>query len=174
MRLCVKDIDAIRKNTHDAIMIELYKICKRYLESKNLKISGDSKIRLDKNNYFNMILFIETYCVYLGFEHGKSSYCVSISLSVNYGVELYKYSSKYSDGYVIENIDWCSSFRKVYEYFKSPTDFIEYISHIYDKLHNTSYYYDLQSFTTFILICRNNPIFPKDIYLLIAKKILKT
>ena len=173
MRLCVKDIDAIRKNTHDAIMIELYKICKRYLESKNLKICEGSKIRLDKN-CFDVILFIETYYrVFVGFEYGKSYY-VSISLSGNYREELYKYSSKYSDGYVIENIDWCSSFRKVYEYFKSPTDFIEYISHIYDKLYNTNYYYNLQSVTTFILVCRNNPIFPKDIYLLIAKKILKT
>ena len=170
MRLCVKDIDEMRKNTHDAIILELYKICKRYLESENLKIGKDSKISY-KQTYFDVELIVEDFRVYLGFGQDITSYCVSISLLDAY-TYLYKRSSRYGDGYITKNIDEFSNLRKVYDYFKLPTDFIKYINHIYDKLFNTNYYYDLQSVTTFILICKSRPIFPKDIYLLIAKKIL--
>lgn len=62
--------------------------------------------------------------------------------------------------------------RAIMNYFIYDDDFIKVSYNKYDKLYNTSYYYNLQSVTTFLLICRNNPIFPKDIYLLISKKIL--
>lgn len=42
----------------------------------------------------------------------------------------------------------------------------------YNLLYKTRYYYKLQSVITFLLICKHHTIFPKDIYLLIAKKIL--
>lgn len=48
----------------------------------------------------------------------------------------------------------------------------EYLYKFYRTLFYTSYLHNLQCTYTFLLICQNKQIFPKDIYLLIAKKIL--
>ncbi len=48
----------------------------------------------------------------------------------------------------------------------------EFIRKYHYKLYNTQFYNNLRRVTTFLLICKSQPIFPKDIYLLIAKKIL--
>jgi hypothetical protein len=61
---------------------------------------------------------------------------------------------------------------KIIDYFLED-DFIIVSNRKYFNLYDSkNYYHNLQSATTFLLICKSQPIFPKDIYLIIAKKIL--
>lgn len=67
--------------------------------------------------------------------------------------------------------------KSIIQYFEQDMDNIfsemgDFVRTFYKRLYSTRYLHHLQCTYTFLLICQKITIFPKDIYLFIAKKIL--
>lgn len=84
------------------------------------------------------------------------------------------YDGKYNETHFV-NID--EKHKPIIKYFEQDMDNIfsemcDFIPTFYKKLYSTRYLHNLQCTYTFLIICKKFAIFPKDIYLLISRKIL--
>ena len=84
------------------------------------------------------------------------------------------YDGKYNVTQFV-NID--EKHKPIIKYFKQDMDNIfskmcDFVHNFYKKLYSTRYLHNLQCTYTFLIICKKFAIFPKDIYLLISRKIL--
>lgn len=168
-----REVNDVRMDMRCKIFHELFDMCKRYLESLKIKIGQ-----------FHYYLYrVNCYAFKFNFkERMEKDMVVNIYLLPNDLIDriLLNFSDKtdviYTKYYKSLN-DSYGRFMKNYDInttrklFIPAEKFVNYINHIYNKFYNTDYYNNLQSVTTFLLICKHNPIFPKDIYLIIAKKI---
>ena len=175
----LKDVDEKRERMMNLLMRELCSQMVRYLERKfNMPIDESGYELKEKGDDFydeNLISFKFVW---------KNSLKVEYYYYFNYGPPLSRHilCIHCNDQFLYEEMpnvriyditQECSEkIQTITNYFVSDDDFIKVSHHKYKLLYNTSYYHDLHSLTTFLLICKLRPIFPKDIYLLIAKKII--
>ena len=147
-------------------------MCIRYLESVKIKVKKEYRY-ISNNSYVFRFIFEERHIkdmtVLISFLRDDLIDSIRLQYSDKINIVYYKKYKNAMDtyGYFHQN-DNKSKTRKL---FMSAKKFVKYINHIYHKFYNTDYYNNLQSVTTFLLICKTQKIFPKDIYLIIAKKI---
>ena len=171
--MSLREANVVRMDMHDKIFRELLNMCKRYLESLKIKVSIGF-CYIDNNCWIFQFEFKERHMQYMEVAISMMRYDLIFSIRLSYSdktvVTYNKYYKSSADtrGQFMQNSNKCAT-RKL---FMSAKKFAKYINHVYTKFYNTDYYNNLQSVTTFLLICKHKYIFPKDIYLLIAKKII--
>lgn len=175
----LKDVDDKRMNMINLLMIELCSQMARYLERKFKMPIVQSGFGLEENgdDFYdeNSISFSFTWKNSLRVEyHYCFNYVPSLTrpiIGIHCNDQLLYEEMPNVRIYDIRQ-ECSEDIQTITNYFVKDGDFIKVSHHKYKLLYNTSYYHDLHSLTTFLLICKLRPIFPKDVYLLIAKKIL--
>lgn len=172
----MEEIDKIRAGMMDKRLDVLYKHALRYLNSIfEIELDDNYKsIKLENNKFIT-----------LRFKSSAPYFYVSIQFTLYGAFESVEIKGSTRDGnitiyhqYVNKIVQNKTDFiedmriRQMTHYFIKYKKFINYVIQKYNRLYKTQYYNNLNRITTFLLICKQKPIFPKDIYLLIAKKIL--
>lgn len=169
----LRKVNEVWYDLHIQIINELYNMCIRYLESVKIKVKKEYRY-ISNNSYVFRFIFEERHIkdmtVLISFLRDDLIDSIRLQYSDKTNIVYYKKYKNTMDtyGYFHQN-DNKSKTRKL---FMSAKKFVKYINHIYHKFYNTDYYNNLQSVTTFLLICKFLKFLPKDIYLIIAKKIL--
>lgn len=175
-KMTMEEIDKIRAGMMDKRLDVLYKHALRYLNSIfEIELDDNYKsIKLENNKFIT-----------LRFKSSAPYFYVSIQFYLYGAFESVEIKGSTRDGnitiyhqYVNKIVQNKTDFiedmriRQMTHYFIKYKKFINYVIQKYNRLYKTQYYNNLNRITTFLLICKQKPIFPKDIYLLIAKKIL--
>ena len=176
-QLTMEEIDKIRDDMMDKRLGVLYKHTLGYLSSM-------FNIELNENYMF---IYLNRDMIKIQFQrliiHDYFNALIEFSLSGSLGSVTIKCSTKsgdktvyhkYTDKILQNKIDLIEdeNIKQITQYFINHEDLIKFVMKKYNRLYKTQYYNNLQSVTTFLLICKFLKFLPKDIYLIIAKKIL--
>lgn len=163
------------------------------LEKRKEDIDAEM-IRTIHRKYFSKYKFVggsfsDCYSIYLQIRENDIQYKIYIDFRyifdkydniynlVDYTLELYPIGSSHIYHFEKRTVRYQKENCMIVQYINDEIvekreNMCEFIRKYHYKLYNTQFYNNLRRVTTFLLICKSQPIFPKDIYLLIAKKIL--
>lgn len=178
----IPDVNEKKNNMLNLLMKELNGQMVRYIERKfSTKITDKENWRIIETRDENSLIsfrfsLINGLNIYISYHFYGNMYS-----DKNLIIEYFDFDDKYilysSRTVIINHIERYKDkldeqTSKIINYFLED-DFIIVSNRKYYNLYDSkNYYHNLQSVTTFLLICKTFAIFPKDIYLLIAKKIL--
>ena len=176
-QLTMEEVDKIRDAMMDKRLRVLNKHTLRYLNSM-------FKIELDENYKY---IYLNNDMIKIQFHRqfidGYFDVLIEFSLNGRLGNVIIKCPTikglktvyhKYMDKILHNKIDLIEdeNMKQITQYFMNHDDFIKFVIKKYNCLYKTQYYNNLQSVTPFLPICKFFKFLPKDIFLIIAKKIL--